>query len=409
MRNFVWLPKKKMMTPDSVSSGQMQGSIHIDQMNQNCRNLEVEAAVEKDASESAAPLKMKYLPQLDGLRALAVLAVVVFHARTTLLPGGYIGVDVFFVLSGFLITQIISAEIMRSGAFSFKNFYLRRALRLFPALFLVASVWALIYWLVPGIPQAHESLVGTAAAITYSSSWIAANHAADLGSMLPTWSLSVEEHFYLVWPILLVLGFKLPKQWRWVAFTMLGLVLVYPVIMFLTAGWSQDRLYYAPDTRAGQLLVGCAAALLLNRMQVKIPSVVALGSAVVLVGFAFVDGRIPVNVYSRGGIILIPLLGLVIVVWAAQRTRGVVHRFLSSKPIVWVGQRSYGIYLWNLPLIGALAFLGSSPGALAAKAVLCLAVPAASYAWMEKPCLKLKDRFYTKAERKAPSAAAENS
>lgn len=157
MRNFVWLPKKKMMTPDGFSSGQMQGSIHIDQMNQNCRNLEVEAAVEKDASESAAPLKMKYLPQLDGLRALAVLAVVVFHARTTLLPGGYIGVDVFFVLSGFLITQIISAEIMRSGAFSFKNFYLRRALRLFPALFLVASVWALIYWLVPGIPQAHES------------------------------------------------------------------------------------------------------------------------------------------------------------------------------------------------------------------------------------------------------------
>lgn len=349
------------------------------------------------------------MPQLDGLRAVAVLAVVVFHARTTLLPGGYIGVDEFFVHSGFLITQIISAEIMRSGAFSFKNFYLRRALRLLPALFLVASVWTLIYWLVPGIPQAHESLVGTAAAITYSSSWIAAYHVADLGSMLPTWSLSVEEHFYLVWPILLVLGFKLPKQWRWVAFTMLGLVLVYPVIMFLTAGWGQDRLYYAPDTRAGQLLVGCAAALLLNRMQVMISSVVALGSAVVLVSFAFLDGQIPVDVYSRGGIILIPLLALVIVVWAAQRTRGFVHRFLSSKPMVWVGQRSYGIYLWNLALIGALAFLGSSPGALAVKAVLCLAVPATSYAWLEKPCLKLKDRFYTKAERKAPSVAAENS
>lgn len=105
------LPKKKKMTPDHVSSGQTQGSVHIDQMKQTCRNKEVEAAMEKEASESPAPLKMKYLPQLDGLRALAVLAVVVFHARTTLLPGGYIGVDVFFVLSGFLITQIISAEV----------------------------------------------------------------------------------------------------------------------------------------------------------------------------------------------------------------------------------------------------------------------------------------------------------
>lgn len=356
--------------------------------------------MEEDTTVRRNALPSLYLPQLDGLRAVAVLSVVVFHARTEFLPGGYIGVDVFFVLSGFLITQIIGTEIRRSGKFSFKNFYLRRALRLFRR----CSYWppcALAYWLIPNIPQASESLVGTAAAVTYSSSWIAATKAAELGTMLPTWSLSVEEHFYLVWPIVLILGLKLPVNWRWIAYSSLVFVIFFPVIMFFTFGWELERLYYAPDTRAGQLLIGCSAALLLHRVSLQISNLAALCSSLLLIAYAFFDGNlVPENFYSHGGIVVIPLLGIVVIIWVAQRSQGMVHRALSSRPMVWIGQRSYGIYLWNLPLIGALAFLGSSPGALVVKALICLLIPAASYTWVEKPFLKLKNRFYPKQQVK---------
>lgn len=333
----------------------------------------------------------KYRPPLDGIRGLAVLGVVAFHTRETWFPGGFVGVDVFFVLSGFLITRLLVAEHQQAGTVSFPRFYVRRALRLLPALVAVC-VLVSVADLVLNPPGRDASLLGVVTALTYTSSIVAAS-GRDLADMLPTWSLSVEEYFYLVWPALLVLVLRLRRPFRAVAALCVAAV-AYHAIVPAVAGWGNGRIYYAADTRAEQLLIGALLAFAAPAGVAKVRAWMAAVAAAALVVFMIVPGRYTAGPYNHGLSTVIALLAAVIVAHAAAEAGSWLQRLLCLRPLVWVGKRSYGIYLWNAPL---LALTGLIPVRgliqLPIAAALIFAIPAASFRFIETPFLQLKHRF----------------
>ena len=321
-----------------------------------------------------------------------MLLVVVFHARSSLFPGGYIGVDVFFVLSGFLITTLLVRELSAANAVSFTHFYARRALRLFPALAVVAVVVAVSFASLPNLTDRSQTLLGTAGAVTYTSSILAAS-GHDLGWMLPTWSLSVEEYFYLVWPLGLAFLWRATRRWRvWVAIVTV-LAVGYRIASAATSA-SIQRIAYAPDTRSEQLLLGCALAVLLGWRAIRVGVWPALIAGLLLL--AFVVGPIAwtSSAYRWGGSTVAALLVCVVVSHVVSDGDGPLARILGAKPLVWIGKRSYGIYLWNLPLVALIAATPLPEQVqLPVKLGLSFAVPALSYRFVEEPLLRLKSRF----------------
>jgi peptidoglycan/LPS O-acetylase OafA/YrhL len=333
-----------------------------------------------------------YQPQLDGLRAAAVVAVIVFHARGSWFPGGYIGVDVFFVLSGYLISSILVREHDATGQVSMRRFYVRRALRLVPALVLLSAVVAVAFALVPGVEDRAATLVGVATALTYTSSLVAAA-GGDLGWMLPTWSLSVEEYFYVAWPLLLVVLLRRRRPLVWVAL-LTGLAVVYRLAAGLLSDWSIQRIAYGPDTRAEQLLIGCLLALVLSRGRLRIASWQVLGGVLFLAAFLVVPPDLGGPFYRSGGSTLVALAAALVIGGLSLEPQGWLARIASTRPLVWIGQRSYGLYLWNLPIIGLVAATAvPEPFQMPVKLVLSFVVPALSYRYVEQPFLRLKTRL----------------
>ncbi|WP_426184747.1 acyltransferase family protein [Microbacterium sp. TWP3-1-2b2] len=332
----------------------------------------------------------RYLPQLDGLRAFAVIAVLAYHSHLPLTQGGYVGVDVFFVLSGYLITTILLTEISATGRIRFGVFYAKRALRLFPALLLVCIVIAAVWAAVPWAPTREATLVGVPAAISYLSSWVRAFDLSTLGYLGHTWSLSVEEHFYLLWPLCLFLAIKITKHVRMSIVLIMVLAVVYQLIA-PALGWSFDRVYNGSDTRAFQILIGCALAALLPRLT-RISLWAALIAVLALVAaFFFMPYESPI--YLFGGAVVVGFATAIIIGHVVLNERRVTA-FLSLRPFVWIGKRSYGIYLWHYPIFGILA-ASTLPFLLAAGlgVTFSIVIPALSYRYVESPFLRLKNRF----------------
>jgi peptidoglycan/LPS O-acetylase OafA/YrhL len=336
-----------------------------------------------------------YRPELDGLRAIAVLTVVLFHSRGGAFPGGYIGVDVFFVLSGYLITSLLMSEHDRTGRISFRRFYARRALRLLPALLLVCAVVLAGWALVPSLPQHDETLTGVLTALTYTSSPVAAGGVSELGVMIPTWSLSVEEYFYFLWPLLLlVLLARAGRTWRIAVGSLVVVTIAYRWWGAFGAEWSMARISYGADTRAEQLLIGCGLAVLLPHVRQTVRAGVAISAAALLALFVLWPGDQTHEAYLYGGSTVVALLVGLLIAHVVQSPTSALGRSLRFRAFTWVGQRSYGIYLWHVPLIALVAAtpLGTS-AQLVVKLVLILAVPAASYKYLEAPCLNFKRRL----------------
>jgi peptidoglycan/LPS O-acetylase OafA/YrhL len=281
----------------------------------------------------------RYLPQLDGLRAVAVMLVIATHIG--LIPGGYIGVDVFFVLSGFLITSILMRE-REDGRWSIRRFYVRRIRRLYPALLLMLLLTLPFErLLVPG--SLPHRLIVVSLAATYLANFGNGAHTVWMGGLAHTWSLAVEEQFYLVWPMLLLWVRRYQRGWQ------LVVVLGVEMLVLLCFGPPLfDRMLVG---RGGALLAGCALALWLPHRTVRRSGAVA---AIGAIGLAVVVALAPVDASANAGVFSAAADVACVALVGGLVGGGMLCRWFSASPIVWLGKRSYGIYLWHLPILYAM-------------------------------------------------------
>lgn len=319
---------------------------------------------------------MGYLPALDGLRGLAVLAVIVYHLDWGWLRGGFLGVEVFFVVSGYLITSLLLDEHSRLGTIDLRSFWIRRARRLLPALGAMAlgvSVWALLF----ADPLAATLRRDLLPALGYVSNWWQI-FGVDTPYFAPTdppllrhlWSLAVEEQWYLVWPVLfpLVLG-RVAGRRRRASGVLFGSAAAL-MVATAVASWGADTdrlnlLYLSTPTRSTGLLVGAAVALVWRPWegrQGRVPTrvlEVCGGGAMAVIALAMVTLTVSGMALYRGGLALVSLASAVLIAAAVHPASGRLGQVLGHRALVAVGRRSYGLYLWHWPVI---VFSGAASG-----------------------------------------------
>ena len=339
---------------------------------------------------------------IQGLRAIAVLTVVFFHAGLPV-PGGFIGVDVFFVISGFVITAMLHREATATGRIRFGNFYLRRFKRLTPALALMVAVTMVMSALIlsPLGPQETTAKTALGAMLLVANVVIARTTGgyfdapAESNALLNTWSLSVEEQFYLLFPLILFVGWRLGQRrgMRHLPLILVGLVAVVSFALVLVRttditfpGASLLLGFYSPVVRAWEFAAGALLALLLSRLTLR-----SMGAATVCgAGGLLVLGvslwAITSTTTLPGPWMLLPVLGSLLLLLAGATPGNLVSRLLGSKPMEKVGDWSYSIYLWHWPfIVFAAALWPDNEGAAIGAAVLSLVPALASYWWVEGP------------------------
>ncbi len=341
---------------------------------------------------------MHYRREIDGLRAVAVLPVILFHAGLTFWSGGYVGVDVFFVISGYLITTILIEQRVR-GTYSVLGFYERRARRILPALFVVLLACIPFAWMwLPPYP-----LEDFARSMAFAALFISNVHFlehvgyfdldAHLRPLLHTWSLAVEEQYYLLFPLVLfALG-----AFRRSKFLIVFAVLALASLAVAEWGWRKypDENFYFTPSRLWELLAGSiCAAILFRRKVMRNEVLAALGLAMILAATVWYDTGVPFPSYWT----LVPVVGTCLIILFADATT-LTARVLSLPPLVGVGLISYSAYLWHQPLFvfARIRGAGEVPGwVMAALVVLSLVLAWISWRFIEQP-------FRGRAPRALPS------
>lgn len=370
-----------------------------------------------DGERSIHSFHLGYRPALDGLRAIAILAVMIYHAG--LLLGGWAGVDVFFALSGFLITSLLIEEHRRTGRIALRQFYARRLLRLLPALIVcVAVVGGVSYALHPDGRARLAVILGSV--LFYVANW-AMIGGIKLGLFGHTWSLAIEEQFYLLWPPLLIVLLRWVRRPGAIGVLLLalaaasagyrlGVVWTTPPTPYLTM-----RLFAGLDVRADSLLVGCAlAALAAGGVLERLPRVASASLGIVgILGLAtiFAAARFSVSFYAYG-LSTVTALATTLVMADTLRPGSWLSRCLGARPLVLVGRISYGLYLWHFSvfyLAGTLnvysnRFVAPPLAALVLGWVGTFVVAAVSYWLVERRALELKARFQPSASIPASEA-----
>lgn len=333
--------------------------------------------------------KSDYRPDIDGLRAIAVLAVVVFHAFPSLLPGGFAGVDIFFVISGFLISKHIWEE-LGAKAFSIRTFYARRVRRIFPALGVVLLACLVMGWAIL-TPAEYEQLgkhvVGGAIFVSNLVLWKEAGYfdnAADTKPLLHLWSLGIEEQFYIVWPLLLAFFWRYTKHFGWAMLGIIGVSLAYSAMVVRHDAVAD---FYSPLTRFWELALGAGLAYLAahkptlgatNRTLVS-----WLGLGLILASFAVIEK----NYAFPGAWALLPTLGAACLIYAGEGAWP-NRQVLSLRLLVWVGLISYPLYLWHWPLLTFARIMESGMPSVELRAWLVIAsfvLAWLTYKFLERP------------------------
>jgi peptidoglycan/LPS O-acetylase OafA/YrhL len=340
---------------------------------------------------------MNYRREIDGLRALAVLPVILYHAGVQTFSGGFVGVDVFFVISGYLITTILLAE-LEKGKFSIINFYERRARRILPALFFVmfACLPFAWFWLLPGdLMDFSDSLVAVSTFISNILFWRTSGYfatATELKPLLHTWSLAVEEQYYVLFPIFLMLTWRIGKR------RIIGLLVVLFLVSLAAAQWgSQARpeaTFYLLPTRGWELLLGAFVAFYfstgkrnLNEIASQLGSL--LGLFLLAISIFLFDKHTPFpSLYT-----LVPTVGTaLIILYATERT--VVGTLLGNKLLVGIGLLSYSAYLWHQPVFAFARHYIDEPPKLLLIGLALASIALAFFSWkyVEAP-FRSKERF----------------
>ena len=363
--------------------------------------------------------KSKYLPSIDSLRALAVLAVIIYHVDVNYLPGGFLGVDLFFVLSGYLISSLIIKEYRKTGSLNLYNFYIRRARRLLPAVYFMITVGLVVMVLFNEV-LLRKSHLDAIFGYIYSSNWWYIFHKLDyfdsFGAQSPfkhLWSLAIEEQFYMIFPLLFLLvnrkkkskdgTYKLNKNFLYVV---LGLILVSLIAHILLFDINNiSRIYFGTDTRAFSLLVGVVGAILypMERLHTKVtPQQNVIYSVISLVAIA---SLITVMIYTseyntwlyRGGFLLVAILGLIVII-SSGKQHTLMSRLLSFKPVVFIGKISYSLYLWHFPVLVLTTPVSEigNPNIIFVilRIILTFVLATTSYLFVETPIRKLGFKNY---------------
>jgi peptidoglycan/LPS O-acetylase OafA/YrhL len=345
---------------------------------------------------------------VDGLRAFAVIAVIAAHSHVPWLHGGGVGVDVFFGISGFLITFLLIRESARWGRIDLRKFWLRRLLRLMPALIVLvicvnAAVIALSF-IQPGTYQ-RTTVEATPSVLFYYSNWmIVATDSAFLGWFGPLWSLSVEEQFYLVWPVIVILAMQARRPLLLLAVIASAVSIVAMLARFIAFDGSNVYRTFGTDFRVDMLLSGVLLAIAMQAGQRKLirgatqflvlPAIVFLiVISVIVPEFGSADSAGATRMYYTVGLPLVALANISIVGFLITHQGSVLVRWLSWRPIEYTGRVSYGMYLWHYPIIMIVAGATSLDPTLVFVISLVLTYLAAGVSWrlIEKP---LQDRFH---------------
>lgn len=378
------------------------------------------AAASASASSTAAPAttapattprrrraRLRQVPGLDGLRGLAVLAVVIYHFFGDILPGGYLGVDMFFVLSGFLITSLLVREFNTTGRISLKDFWLRRFRRILPAALVVLSICTAIVALIGGdlAVGIRQQFLGTFffvnnwTQIATSQTYFAPN---EVQVFAHYWSLAVEEQFYLIWPLLMFGVFAIsrrkPKRLPIAVSLILAIASAVAMALIFTPGEDPTRVYYGTDTHAFGLLIGAMLSLLLTSTDKDIdadswPAAnkgILAGAVGALALVAYLAQLVWMGADReftyRGGLVLTSLLGAAMI-WGVVRETGPHTWIFRTRMMRWLGQRSFSLYLWHWPVVMIVHALSDAPSWLLG--LLCLPLSCllaeVTYQFVENP------------------------
>lgn len=340
------------------------------------------------------------IPQLDGLRGIAVLIVVGAHAgllnQRFSLQGGNLGVDLFFALSGYLITSLLLAEYQKTKTLDLKAFYIRRALRLLPAVTVLCGFYALYVW-----RRGHEitEIAKTVLCVQfYLVNWaMAFGWPVEFGSIGHTWSLSIEEQFYLLWPATLLFSLRRIERKRLALLLTSGALAVgiWRAWLYWTAG-NFNRVYSGFDTHSDAILMGCAVALWPITERVPHWLMYLAGGFI-----CWQATRVTLEPFY-GQMLVVSVAAAVLLVHLRNAETSLLISALRIRPLVWLGQTSYSLYLWHLPVVMPVR---QSSLPIPVKYVLyvglSLAAASLSYYGIERPFLRLKDRWRTRSSQQA--------
>ena len=352
-------------------------------------------------------MKIIYRPEIDGLRTIAVTAVILYHARITILgyqpfKGGFIGVDIFFVISGYLITSIILKELLITGTFSFKHFYERRLRRIFPALLLVMSVsipFAWIYLLPSNFIDFSKSILYS---LGFSSNFYfhysGQQYGAESGLLKPflhTWSLSVEEQYYIIFPIVLLFTFKYFRKYL-IHILILGFIISLSLAELTSKNYSSTSFYF-PHTRIWELLAGSIMAYfeitLGHRSKNQLLNIILPTIGLLLITFSII--LFDNDIFHPSFYTLIPVTGVCLIIWFSGDNE-LVTKILSTKFFVGIGLISYSLYLWHYPIFAFARITNLFGDSIIKELLLGLIViilSIVSYILVEKPARNKNNQF----------------
>lgn len=350
-----------------------------------------------------------YIPSLDGLRGIAIVLVVLYHVRVQPFDrGGFIGVDIFFVLSGFLITTLLLREFQAHGRINYKNFYIRRGLRLAPAFVIAVGFFNAYSIFFLDRTQFEGNLLSSFYALLYIGNIAKALGINDLSSIGHTWSLSMEEQFYLVFPLSFVALLVFAKTKQRVLAALIGITLASWLwgVYLIAVGTSWHRVHFAPDTRFYELLIGCALAVFVASFShseaakadrwLRVPTWLAwLSTGVLLLIACTARADAPSTYYY--GMFVAALLTALLILFLLAPSDSILKRVFELRWLVLTGRISYGWYLYH-QLIFVL-FLHSENRRFFIGIPVSLALALLSYYFIEQPILRLKTHFRTGDEK----------
>ena len=351
-------------------------------------------------------MKLTYRPEIDGIRAIAVSAVILYHAQITILgyqpfKGGFIGVDIFFVISGYLITSIILKELVTTGSFSFKNFYERRIRRILPALLFVMLVSLPFAWmyLLPSslIDFSKSILYSLGFSSNYYFHYSGQEYGAESGLLKPflhTWSLSVEEQYYILFPIVLLITFKYFRKYL-IHNLILGFVCSLGLADWGSRNYPSFNFYVLP-TRGWELLAGSILAYfeitLGHRSKNKLLNLILSTIGLLLIGYSilfFNDEMFHPSFYT-----LLPIIGVCLIIWFSSKEE-IITKILSTKLFVGIGLVSYSLYLWHYPIFAFARIKDNTPSEYDKFEwiVLSIILSLISYFLIERPSRKKENKI----------------